>query len=90
MLQTESVSMVDAAFRTEIDVYPVDGTLTLKIPTGTQPGTDFRIRGEGVPHMRGKGRGDHIVQLKIEVPKKLSKKQKKLLQEFQTKAGKLF
>lgn len=90
ILSTESVSMVDAALGTEIDVDTVDGTKTLKIPAGTQPGTDFRIRGEGVPHMRGKGRGDHIVQLKIEVPKKLSKKQKKLLQEFQTKAGKLF
>lgn len=85
ILSTETVSMFDAALGTELEVQTVDGPKTLKIPAGTQPGTDFRIRGEGVPHMRGKGRGDHIVQLKVEIPKKLNRKQKKALEELREK-----
>lgn len=90
ILSTESVSMVDAALGTKIDVDTVDGVKTLKIPAGTQPNTDFRIRGLGVPHIRGGGRGDHIVQLHIEVPKKLNKKQKQLLEELKKSSKKFW
>lgn len=90
VLSTESVSMMDAALGTKIDVETVDGVKTLKIPAGTQPGTDFRIRGAGVPHVRGTGRGDHIVQLKVEVPKKLTKKQKSLLEELKKSSKKFW
>lgn len=82
ILSSETISMVDAALGTEIDVETVEGVKKLKIPAGTQPGTDFRLRGLGVPHIRGNGRGDHIVQLEVEVPKKLTKKQKELLEQF--------
>jgi len=85
ILSTETISMIDAALGTEIDVDTVDGEKTLKIPAGTQPGTDFRLRGLGVPHVRGSGRGDHIVQLKVEVPTKLSKAQKEALESFRPK-----
>lgn len=90
ILSTEAISMIDAALGTEIDVETVDGTKTLKIPSGTQPGTDFRLRGHGVPHMRGGRRGDHIIQLKIEVPKKLNKKQRKALEDFKASSKKLW
>jgi molecular chaperone DnaJ len=91
ILSTETISMIDAALGTEIDVETVDGKKTLKIPAGTQPGTDFRLRGLGVPHVRGSGRGDHIVQVKVEVPKKLSKSQKEALEKFKkAKKHKLF
>lgn len=83
ILSTETISMVDAALGVKIDVETVEGVKTLKIPAGTQPGTDFRLRGLGVPHVRGGGRGDHIIQLHVEVPKKLSKKQRTLLEELQ-------
>lgn len=82
ILSTETISMIDAALGTEIDVDTVEGKKTLKIPAGTQPGTDFRLRNLGVPHLRGGSRGDQIVQIKVKVPKKLSRKQKKILEEL--------
>lgn len=91
ILSTEKISMVDAALGTEIDIDTVDGKKTLKIPAGTQPGTDFRLRGLGVPNVRGHGRGDQIVMVRVEIPKKLSKKQKDLLKDFsKNKKKKLF
>ena len=90
VLSVESISMIDAALGTEIDVETVEGIKSLKIPSGTQPGTDFRIRGLGVPHVRGAGRGDHIVQLKVEVPKRLNKKQKSLLEELKKSSKKIW
>jgi molecular chaperone DnaJ len=82
--------MMDAALGTKIDVETVDGMKTLKIPAGTQPGTDFRLRGLGVPHVRGGGRGDHIVQLKVEVPRKLNKKAKSMLEDLRDSAKKFW
>ncbi len=90
ILSSETISMVDAALGTSIDVETVDGTKKLKIPAGTQPGTDFRLRGYGVPHVRGGGRGDQIIQLRVEVPKKLNKKQKSLLEELKKSSKKLW
>jgi len=54
----------------------------LKIPPGTQQGTQFRLRGKGVPHLHGRSRGDQYVRVQVKVPKKLSRQQKKLLEEF--------
>ena len=66
----------------EIEVPTLEGKHTLKIPAGTQHGSIFRVRGEGVPNLRSGSRGDLIVVTKIEIPKKLSKQQQKLLREF--------
>ena len=82
--------MIDAALGTKIDVETVEGTKSLKIPAGTQPNTDFRLRGLGVPHVRGGGRGDQIVQLRVDVPKKLTKKQKQLLEDLKKSDRKLW
>ncbi len=83
ILSDEHISMVDAALGTEIDVRTVDGTVRMKIPAGTQPSADFKLSGHGVPHLRNnEKRGPHIVNIVIDVPKKLNKKQKKLLEEF--------
>ena len=49
---------------------------------GTQPGDVFKLKGKGIPHINGRGRGDQYVRMTIEVPKNLSQKQKQLLQEF--------
>lgn len=81
ILSTEAISMVDAALGTNLKVATVEGEKTLKIPAGTQPGTDFRLKSLGVPHLRGNTRGDHIVSVKVEIPQKLSKKQKELLRD---------
>ena len=71
----------------DIKVETVDGTLTMKVPAGTQSGTDFKLSGHGVPHLRGEGRGPHIVTIHVDTPTKLSKKQKELLAEFDSPAN---
>jgi molecular chaperone DnaJ len=82
ILSDEHIGMVDAALGTEIDVETVDGIVTMKIPAGTQSGTDFKLSNHGVPHLRGGGRGAHIVSIIVDTPTKLSKKQRELLEVF--------
>lgn len=82
ILSEQHVSMIDAALGTEIDVDTVDGTIRMKVPAGTQSGTDFKLSNHGVPHLRSDSRGAHIVTIVVDTPTKLSKKQKELLQEF--------
>lgn len=83
ILSEEHVSMVEAALGAEIDVQTVDGTVRMKVPAGTQSGTDFKLSGHGVPHLNSDKRGAHIVSIIVDTPTKLSKKQKKLLEEFE-------
>lgn len=91
ILSEEHVSMVDAALGTEIDVETVDGIVTMKVPAGTQSGTDFKLSGHGVPRMGRDSRGAHIVSIIVDIPTKLSKKQKAILEEFKSaKSGGLF
>lgn len=82
VLSEEHVSMIDAALGTEIDVETVDGSVRMKVPAGTQSGTDFKLSGHGVPHMRGDTRGAHIVSIIVDTPKKLSRKQREILEQF--------
>ncbi|MDX2776531.1 molecular chaperone DnaJ [Streptomyces caniscabiei] len=89
ILSEEHVSMVDAALGTEIDVDTVDGTVRMKVPAGTQSGTDFKLSHHGVPHLRNKDvRGAHIVSVIVDTPTKLTKKQRELLEEFHSKGSK--
>lgn len=74
--------MVEAALGTEIDVDTVDGPIRMKVPAGTQSGTDFKLSGHGVPHLQRETRGSHIVTVIVETPTKLSKHQKELLEEL--------
>ena len=90
ILSDEHVSMVEAALGTEIDVDTVDGTVRMKVPAGTQSGTDFKLTAHGVPHLRGNGRGAHIVRIVVDTPTKLTKKQKDLLEQFEPKKRSLF
>lgn len=83
ILSEEHVSMIDAALGTEIEVETVDGTVTMKVPAGTQSGTDFKLSGHGIPHLRAESRGAHIVSVIVDTPTKLSKKQKELLESFE-------
>jgi len=82
VLSNESIGMVEAALGTEIEVDTVDGPVRMKVPAGTQSGTDFKLSGHGVTHMRGSGRGAHIVTVTVQTPTKLSKEQKELLEKF--------
>ena len=82
ILSEEHIDMVDAALGAEIDVETVDGPIRMKVPAGTQSGTDFKLSGHGVPHMKSTTRGAHIVEITVDTPTKLSKKQQELLTEF--------
>jgi molecular chaperone DnaJ len=70
----------------EIKVPTLEGEHTLKIPDGTQPGTTFRVRNNGVPVLNGHGKGDLYVEVRVQIPTKLNKRQKELLQELETTA----
>lgn len=82
ILSEEHISMVDAALGTEINVETVDGQVRMKVPAGTQSGTDFKLSNHGVPHLKGDKRGPHIVSIVVDIPTKLSRKQRQILEEF--------
>ena len=76
------ITFVQAALGCELEVPTLDGKVKYTIPEGTQTGTVFRLKGKGVPHLRGSGRGDQYVRVNIEVTKKLNESQKAILREF--------
>jgi molecular chaperone DnaJ len=82
ILSEVTISMVEAVLGTEIEVETVDGKITMKIPAGTQPGTNFKLSGHGAPRLGSDQRGPHIVTINVEIPRNLSKKQKELIEEF--------
>lgn len=82
VLSEEHVGMVDASLGVEIDVETVDGTVRMKVPAGTQSGTDFKLSNHGIPHMNSDKRGPHIVNVIVDTPTKLSKKQRELLESL--------
>ncbi|MCD7769663.1 MAG: molecular chaperone DnaJ [Oscillospiraceae bacterium] len=84
---TQTLSFVQAALGTEIEVPTLDGPVSLNIPAGTQTGSVFRLRGKGVPSIRGSLRGDQYVTIDLETPKNLSARQKELLEEFAELSG---
>lgn len=81
------ITFAQAALGDEIEVPTVDGKVKMKIPAGTQTETIFRLRGHGVPFLRGNGRGDQHVKVRIVTPAKLSERQKELLREFSGISG---
>jgi len=77
------ISIADAALGTSIEIPTIDGgKAKIKIPEGTQSGKQFRLKGKGMPYMRGSGTGDLYVQINTEVPVSLNKEQKNLLEKF--------
>ncbi len=77
------ISFVQAALGAEIEVPTLEGTHKLTIRPGTQPGAEFRLPGKGIPRVGGYGRGDEIVRIKVEIPRRLTERQKELLREFE-------
>ena len=76
------VSFPQAALGTEVQVETLDGAETLKIPEGTQSGKEFKLRGKGVPHLNSHGKGDLIVEVRVQTPAKLTKQQKELMKQL--------
>lgn len=83
----QSISFPMAALGGHVEVPGIDGNVKLVIPAGTQPGVQFRVDGRGLPHLKSRGRGDLYVQIQVEVPKKLKKEEKKLIQDLAAKMG---
>lgn len=76
------INIVQATLGADIKVPTLDGQVTMKIPEGTQPGKVLRLKGKGIPSLRGGSRGDQLVRIKVVVPTKLSDKQKDALRKF--------
>jgi molecular chaperone DnaJ len=83
ILSEEHIDMVGATLGTEIEVDTVDGPIRMKVPAGTQSGSDFKLSSHGVPHLKGSTRGAHIVTLIVDTPTKLNRQQKRLFEELQ-------
>jgi DnaJ-class molecular chaperone len=82
------IPMTEAALGGVEEVETVQGKVKLKIPSGTQPGTLIRIKGKGVKHVNSTNHGDHYVRVQIEIPSKLSSRQKELLEELSKESKK--
>jgi molecular chaperone DnaJ len=80
------VTYPDAALGAQVDVPTPDGSVTVKVKPGTTDGKLLRVKGKGAPKLKGSGKGDVLARVKLTVPKKLSKKQRELLEELK-KAG---
>ena len=76
-----TVPLFVATLGGEVEVATLEGRAQLRIPAGTQPETQFRMRGRGFPRFRGASRGDQIVTVHVEVPRSLSGREKELLRE---------
>jgi len=76
------ISYPEAALGTVLEVPTVDEPVKLRLKPGIQPGTFMRLRGKGVPHLRGGSRGDHYVRIMVNIPQNLSRRQKELLEEL--------
>ena len=81
---TQAISFAQAALGAVIEVPTLDGPVKLRIPEGTQPGRVFRVRGRGIPQAAGKQapRGDHLLEVQVEVPTELTPRQRELIEEL--------
>ena len=77
-----NISMVEAALGADISVPTLKEPVKYRIPEGTQNGAMFRLKGYGIPNLRGSGKGDLLLRVQVEIPKKLNSKQKGLLRQF--------
>ena len=82
-----NINIAQATLGADVEVPTVDGLAKLKIPMGIQPGKVLRMRGKGVPHLRGNGRGDQLVVVNVEIPKTLTAEQRKLFEQLANSLG---
>ncbi len=82
-LHTETeIDFVQAVLGTTVDIELIEGIRSIEIPKGTQPGDTVVLRGDGVPRLRGIGKGDLIVHVRVKIPKRLGSKQEELLRQY--------
>lgn len=82
-----NVSFAQAALGAELTVPTLDGNVKYTLPSGTQPGDVFKLKDRGIPNLNGRGRGDQLLRINVEVPKKLNEKQKELLRAYAEACG---
>ncbi len=82
IISARNISISQAVLGAKIDIVTLDGDVAMTIPPGTQSGTVLRIKAKGVPTLHDKSRGDHLVKVTIDIPKKLNKKQRKFFEEL--------
>ena len=82
------INIAQAALGDEVEIDTIDGAVVFRIPAGTQSGQQFRLRGKGVPELRGSDRGDQIVTMHVVVPKKLNDEQRELFEQLAQSLGK--
>jgi len=87
ILMDLNVNVAQATLGAEVEIPTVDGPAMLKIPSGTQPGKILRMRGKGIPKLRGNGRGDQLVVINVEVPSRLTGEQRELFEQLATSLG---
>jgi molecular chaperone DnaJ len=76
------INLAQAALGARIQVPSVDGDESIQVPPGTQPGKVIRLKGKGVPHLRQSGRGDQLVVLSVEIPRRLTDEQRQLFEQL--------
>jgi molecular chaperone DnaJ len=81
------INIAQATLGADVRVPTVDGDATLRIPTGIQPGKVLRMREKGVPHLRGKGRGDQMVVINVEIPQSLDEEQREIFEQLAQSLG---
>ena len=87
VLYEQPVSFVQATLGAELEIPTIDGKVKYTLPAGTQSGTTFRLRGKGIPELRGRGRGDQYVTVRVQVPTSLNGEQREALHAFATAMG---
>lgn len=85
---TVGVNVAQAALGDDIEIDTLDGPVVFTIPSGTQSGQQFRLRGKGVPDLRGADRGDQLVTVEVVIPKRLNKEQEELFEQLSSSLGK--
>lgn len=88
ILNTVGINVAQAALGDDVEIDTLDGPVVFTIPPGTQSGQQFRLRGRGVPDVRGGERGDQLVTVEVVIPKKLNKEQQQLFEELSSSLGK--
>ena len=87
VLYEQPVSFFQAAMGAELEIPTIDGKVKYTLPAGTQTGTTFRLRGKGIPELRGRGRGDQYVTIRVQVPTSMNAEQKEALRAFAQTMG---
>ncbi|NYT04045.1 MAG: J domain-containing protein, partial [Candidatus Methanofastidiosa archaeon] len=82
LVYSQSISMAQASLGCSLSVPTIDGNANVKVPPGTQPDTILRLKGKGMPKLRGFGTGDLLVKIKVEIPKNLTSEERDILKKY--------